>query len=55
MVDLNLLTLEFNAALADAVVRLTSTPKPSAEKTEAHASVSAFGGERVSQLGFETA
>jgi UDP-GlcNAc:undecaprenyl-phosphate GlcNAc-1-phosphate transferase len=55
MVDLNLLTSEFNVALADAVVRLTINSRPSAEKAEAHASVSAFGGERVSQLGFETA
>lgn len=55
LVDLNLLTSEFSAALADVVVRLTNRSEPSAEKAEIHIAVSAFEGERVSQLGFETA
>ena len=55
LIDLNLLTSEFNAALADAVVRLTNSPEPPAEQAEVHASASAFGSERVSQLGFKTA
>ncbi len=55
MVDLNLLTSEFSAALADAVVRLTNRSEPSVEKAEMHVAVSAFGSERVSRLGFETA
>ncbi|MGA9774270.1 MAG: MraY family glycosyltransferase [Blastocatellia bacterium] len=51
MVDLNLLTSEFSAALAEVVVRLISSPKPSVEKA---VTVSALESERISQLEFET-
>jgi hypothetical protein len=55
LVDLNLLTSQFKAALADAVVRVKKRPEQPAEKVKVHAAVGAFEGERVSQLGFETA
>jgi UDP-GlcNAc:undecaprenyl-phosphate GlcNAc-1-phosphate transferase len=55
LVDLNLLTSEFKAALADAVVRVKTRSEQPVEKAKVHVSVSAFESERVSQLEFETA
>lgn len=55
LVDLNLLTSEFSAALANVIVRLMNRSEPPASEAEIQIAVAAFEGERVSHLGFETA
>ena len=57
LVDLNLLTSEFRAALADAIVRVKRCSEQQAESAQRHVAVGAFDGDakRVSHLGFETA